>query len=546
MKKLLLGTIFLLSAACSKSVNDPVVTTCAVDEISSMGSCLKTDFRLNKRPMDPASSSKDKFVKTPDGTKVVYIADEDTLGKNELYVVDLEGGNKRKLNQPLIPDGDVISFVVSPNSQKVAFLTDANEDGKINLYTIGLDGTNLAQVNAGVPTTSHVVWDSYKFMPNSLKLVFVTDELGVAGSLGLFIADVDGTNRIALNTTSPGNGVVNWKFEISPSGRIVYPSRATGSANEWIMGSVLSDATGYRRLSALTGDVSRTVQQDAFLITPNGTKVVYLSTAISALRKELYSVDIDAIYPTSEVKISGTIQPNGNVDGYAGVMFQSTADSSKIIFAGDVDTDNIKELYSVAVGGGAVTKVSAALSLGSNVSGFKIASNSQDLLYVADADVVGVKELYHVNLLSMATKTKQNSALASGENIVDFDHDGLGRSVFIHNKGGNYNIYSKPYALSSELRLNSDTSTPVYDVISAKKHQFLVDSGKVFFRSSSPYALYKVNSDGTGLKQSHLKNHAGDVVIADSAEGTNFVLAGQYIVYRVIESGQKILYSSKH
>jgi hypothetical protein len=392
-------------------------------------------------------------------------------------------------------------------------------------------------------------------MPNSLKLVFVTDEASTVGNFSLYIANNDGTNRVKLNVNAPGDGVVNTKFEISSSGRIVYPSKATGSANEWIMSSVLSDTTGYRRLSALTGNINRSVQQDSFLITPNGLKVVYLSTAAgplpnSAYPKEIYSIDIDAVYPTSETKISGAMaHNNGNVDGVTGVMFKSTPDSSKIVFAGDLLVDNVKELFAVGINSTSPTKLNATLVSGGNVSSFKIADNSQDILYGADGEVDGVNELFHVNTLSLVA-LKINSSLISGENVVDYQIDSSsGKAVYMHNKGGIYNLYSKNFSGGTELKLNTPSALSIYDVLSPKKEQFVMSGSKVFFRGAledSTMDLYSVDTDGANLKRAHRKNHAQDVIIADQDQGRNFEVVGSYVVYRVLQMGQKVLYSSKY
>lgn len=528
----------LLTSACSKTVDGSGPT-------SPGPGASPRDFELSKNPL--AGNSSDKFQKTPDNTKIVFIADEDTAGQNELYVVGLEGG-KTKISPAMIPDGDVISFAVSPNSQKVAFLMDKDQDGRVDLYTVNLDGTDLAKVNIGVPSSAHTVIDSYKFMPNSLKLVYVTDEQETVGNKNLYIANLDGSSRLKLNTNSPGNGYVNGKFEINSSGRIVYGSVATGSNGEWIMNSVLGDATSYRRLSGLSSSAANTVYPDSFVLSPNGLKVVYLTSIDDVLKNELYSQDIESSYPTTSVKISGTIVANGNVDGFALIPFQITPDSSKVVFVADKDVDNRKDLYSVGITGTGLVKINGSGLAASDVKGFKIGANSDDVVYIMDADSDEVNELYATKV-SAAAPVKVNSALSGSEDVLDYLIDtASGRVLYIHNKGGSAQLYTNVLAGSGETSISGISTVAMYDQVSSKVNQIQISSGRVFFRngvSDSTLDLYSSNVDGSDLRRAHDIDHSGDVLIADSLTGQNYVVAGNHVVYRVNKTGKKTLYSSK-
>src|SRR5262245_8427588 len=53
------------------------------------------------------------FSITPNGKDVIYIADQDVEGVDELYRASVAGGTPVKLNAPLVADGDVQSFLIS-------------------------------------------------------------------------------------------------------------------------------------------------------------------------------------------------------------------------------------------------------------------------------------------------------------------------------------------------------------------------------------------------------------------------------------------------
>ena len=65
------------------------------------------------------------FQFSPDGSIVVYRADQDTLLVDELYSVPIGGGPSIKLNDALPPDGDVLSnFRISPDGSAVVYVAD--------------------------------------------------------------------------------------------------------------------------------------------------------------------------------------------------------------------------------------------------------------------------------------------------------------------------------------------------------------------------------------------------------------------------------------
>lgn len=73
---------------------------------------------------------------SPDGHWVAYIADRDTPGVNELYVVRSNGqGPVRKLNAPLVPGGDVFEVAFVPGSRRIVYQADQDVDGIAELFT---------------------------------------------------------------------------------------------------------------------------------------------------------------------------------------------------------------------------------------------------------------------------------------------------------------------------------------------------------------------------------------------------------------------------
>ena len=71
----------------------------------------------------------DEFRVSPDSSRVVYRADQDTDNVDELYSVPLAGGSPVKLNGPLVSGGYVWYFQVSPDSSRVVYHASQDTNG---------------------------------------------------------------------------------------------------------------------------------------------------------------------------------------------------------------------------------------------------------------------------------------------------------------------------------------------------------------------------------------------------------------------------------
>lgn len=71
---------------------------------------------------------------SPDGQMVVYRADQDVDGVDELYSVPATGGVITKLNGPLVNGGKVIDFHISADSSRVVYSADQETDEVFELF----------------------------------------------------------------------------------------------------------------------------------------------------------------------------------------------------------------------------------------------------------------------------------------------------------------------------------------------------------------------------------------------------------------------------
>ena len=85
------------------------------------------------------------FQISPDSSRVVYVADQDADDVLELYSVPITGGYSAKLNGILTPGGNVFagttsSFQISPDSSRVVYVADQDTDDIFELYSVPITG----------------------------------------------------------------------------------------------------------------------------------------------------------------------------------------------------------------------------------------------------------------------------------------------------------------------------------------------------------------------------------------------------------------------
>ena len=139
---------------------------------------------------------------------------------------------------------------------------------------------------------------------------------------------------------------------------------------------------------ALVGDVHD------YQISPDGSTVVYRADQDTENVSELYSVSIGGGAIT---KLNGALAAGGDVTS----GFQVSPDGSTVVYRADQDTDNVYELYSVSIGGGATTKLNGALPAGGDVgSGYQVSPDGSTVVYRADQAGSDTNELYAIRLQS--------------------------------------------------------------------------------------------------------------------------------------------------
>jgi len=294
--------------------------------------------RLNAAPVQggdvvvsPGYTQQQPFAVSPDGSRVVYIADQNTDGVYELYSAPVAGGRPPvKLSGAMTEGGNVASFAIDAASGRVVYMADQDELGMSELYSVPLAGGEAVKLNPPPMGRGEVFW--YMLAPDGERVVFTsgrTEDL----LFQLFSVNTAGGGLISLDAWLPAR---SWTldFDLSPDGRrVIYRA---GQAMDYLL-DLYGVPTDGGTLLRLTGAMAEGEFPQAY--EASGDRVVFLAgTAGGVLH--LYSVPI----------AGGTPQLIDPMPAAAMGLYECshavTPDDQYVIFKSDPESDGVYELYS--------------------------------------------------------------------------------------------------------------------------------------------------------------------------------------------------------
>jgi Tol biopolymer transport system component len=125
----------------------------------------------------PSEKGIEEFAISPDSSRVIYTAEQDTSGVVELYSVPLNGGTITKLNSPLITDWDVADFQISPDSSRVVYRAGYEDkfNSVFNLYSVPLAGGTVTKLNSDITPIGGGVFE-FEISSDSSRVVYQGDQ----------------------------------------------------------------------------------------------------------------------------------------------------------------------------------------------------------------------------------------------------------------------------------------------------------------------------------------------------------------------------------
>lgn len=409
--------------------------------------------RLN--PPLGSSQTVQAFALTPDKSTVVYIADQDTNDVFELYAVSLSNpGFSTKLNPTgfAIANGkNVASFKVLPDGSGVIYLADQDSDGVNELYLVRFAIPGASTKLNDMLVSNGNVWD-FDVTADSRTVVYRADQ------------DIDTVNELYQRGINPstaptklhdnllaGRSVTSFKILPDSSGVIYLADEDTDQVFEIYLANF--SVVGGSRVNAVFTDPGTGIFSDVvdFVISPDSSSVVYRADQDTDGVNELYRVVLTSL--TNSVKLNGSLILNGDVD----LHYVITADSLSVVYIADEETDGRLELYRTVFTGTVRTKLTGLLiDAGKKVYDVVVIPNNSGVIYVADQDAVGVQELYRVLFANPGSSLKLNPGMAGDVNEVAVASDS--RSVFYladQTTFGTRELYRTFFSTMNNTKLNA-------------------------------------------------------------------------------------------
>ena len=426
-----------------------------VDELYSVASRGGVQVRLNADLVSGGGveDGAHAFQISADSQWVVYRADQDVDGRTELYSVSITGGIPEQLNvDPVQGTTGVSNFLISANSQHVIYRSDESFNSRFSLYSVPITGGTEIFIG------SFVVDSDFLISADSQQVVF-----RLSGDL--FSVDIGGGLRRKLNANLVAGGyILDFKIS-SDSQRVIYRGDQDVDGVIELFSVAIGDGAPVQLHPELVtgGSIGN------YMLSANGQSVVYHADQATNGVRELYSVPI--LGGTSE-RLNANLVAGGNVFASAGApAFQISADSQQVVYRADQDTDGVFELYSAEIdGSGTPQQLNPELVTGGDVSsGFKISPDSQQVIYIADQTLDEAFEIYSVPIIGGTQTELSTLTFDNGEETASFTPADIIRENFLISSDSRnviyltdddfdelFQLYSVPIAGGAPAQLNGD------------------------------------------------------------------------------------------
>jgi len=149
------------------------------------------------------SPARDWFPKiSPDGTQVLFSSDRD--GKENVYLVDFDGGEITQLTDS---EWDDLQPMWSMDSDSILYISDVEDallDGEITLYLMDMDGGNKRPFNA-----DDDVWrGDLVYSADGSQVAYMSNE---EGNWHIYMMDADGENVVRLTEGEANHMFPVWR-----------------------------------------------------------------------------------------------------------------------------------------------------------------------------------------------------------------------------------------------------------------------------------------------------------------------------------------------
>jgi len=299
----------------------------------------------------------------PDSHAIAYIANEITGSGTELHIAqqDADGTVTILPSIGIATAGkSVASAQWSPASDRIAYISN-DDSAAYNIYTVypslNTVRKRIKTSTGTYPNSTSTASIQYVWSPDSTTLAYTASTTSQHNDLFYVSATGETSTMANIESTYFDAGIPPFiaayyggvsQFTFSSDSKLLAYNANTDTVTKDLY--VTTVASNNRVRVAGTERQGGVVTQFAFA--PNDSKLVYIANQDNTDNKI-------NLYTASVSKDGNGTQINDGANVYADVKsFRITADSDTVVFSEDKTDDNMNELYSVGISGGANTKLS--------------------------------------------------------------------------------------------------------------------------------------------------------------------------------------------
>jgi hypothetical protein len=279
-----------------------------------------------------------------------------------------------------------------------------------------------------------------------------------------------------------------------------------------------------------------------FQLTHDGTRVVYRGDLIADGVFELFSTSTSAGAP--QLKLSAGALADGDIFS----DFQLTADGSRVVYRGDLATDGVSELYSASTSAsGTQIGLSFTFLVKADVfSNFQITADSSQVVYQGDLASDGLAELYAASTQIPGSQVALNSPPLPGTDVFsDYQITPTGRVVYRSDLAakGVKALYGASISVNGSQLGLAFSSLPEADVFN---YQLTPDGNRVVYRgdlaTDGVLALYSASTTNSGTQI----NLSFTTLAGADVSDYQITQDGSHVIYRgdLTTDNQIAIYSS--
>jgi hypothetical protein len=357
---------------------------------------------------------------------VVFLGEFETVNKEQLYSAPIATANSRvDLSGTVVSGGRVLAnYRITPDSSRVVYIGDLVTDNVFELFSSPIAIANSRVSLSGTPISGGGV-TTFELTPNGSRAVFFGD-VATDQVFELYSAPVNGaTARIRLSGSAVSGGNV-FDYVISPDSNHVVFRGDLLFDNQFQLFSAPVNMADTR--VTISGTVPLGDAIAAYAISPDSSRVVILGALGATAQVEVYSAPISVA--GGRIALSSGISPIGFGSSVVNA-FKISPDSSRVVFAGDLNAINVRELYSAPIASsGAMVKISATATANGDVStDFEVTRDSQRVLFRGDLTIDGRSELYSAPIAMQDARASLSGSMVSGSNVINFRQSNDGSRV---------------------------------------------------------------------------------------------------------------------